>query len=82
MNDLNAHYRLLLGLDEAWEVRNVDLDLDGNQVVIDLEHAGGKLCCSECQQTCSKFDSAPPRQWRHLDTMQFATIVRARVPPQ
>ena len=80
MNDLNAHYRLLLGLDEAWEVRNVDLDLDGNQVVIDLEHAGGKLCCPECQQTCSKFDSAPPRQWRHLDTMQFATIVRARVP--
>jgi len=80
MNDLNTHYRLLLGLDEAWEVRDVDLDLDGSQVVIDVEHTGAKLCCPECQQACSKFDSAPPRQWRHLDTMQFATIVRARVP--
>ena len=28
MNDLNTHYRLLLGLDEAWEVQNVDLDLE------------------------------------------------------
>ena len=80
MNDLNAHYRLLLGLDEAWSVENVDLDLDGNQVLIDLEHTGGKLCCPECQEACSKFDSAPLRQWRHLDTMQFATIVRARTP--
>ena len=80
MNDLNSHYRLLLGLDEAWEVQNVDLDLEANQVVIALQHAGGKLCCPECQQTCSKFDDAPPRRWRHLDTMQFATIVKARVP--
>ena len=80
MNDLNAHYRLLLGLDEAWEVQNVDLDLGANRVVIDLRHAGGELCCLECQQNCSKFDDAPPRQWRHLDTMQFATIVKARVP--
>lgn len=80
MNDLNTHYRLLLGLDAAWEVQNVDLDLEVKQVVIDLQHSGGKLCCPECQETCSKFDDAPSRQWRHLDTMQFTTIVRARVP--
>lgn len=80
MNDLNAHYRLLLGLDGAWEVQNVDLDLEANKVVIDLEHAGGALCCPECEETCSKFDNAPSRQWRHLDTMQFETIVRAKIP--
>ena len=80
MNDLNAHYRLLLGLDEAWEVQNVDLKLEANEVVIDLRHLGGKLCCPECQETCSKHDDAPERRWRHLDTMQFATIVTTRVP--
>ena len=80
MNDLNSHYRLLLGLDESWEVDHVDLDLEGNQVVIDLQHAGGTLCCPECQKNCSKFDDAPSRRWRHLDTMQFATIIRANVP--
>ncbi len=80
MNDLNAHYRLLLGLDDAWAVENVDLDLGANQVLIDLKHAGKKLCCPECREVCGKFDDAPVRQWRHLDTMQFATIVRAQVP--
>lgn len=80
MNDLNTHYRLLLGLDAAWEVQNADLDLEAKQVVIDLRHSGGKLCCPECQETCSKFDDAPQRRWRHLDTMQFTTIVRAGVP--
>lgn len=80
MNDLNAHYRLLLGLDDAWDVENVDLDLEGNRVVIDLQHVGGKLCCPECQSSCSRFDSAPKRKWRHLDTMQFETVVQATVP--
>lgn len=80
MKDLNTHYRLLLGLDESWEVQNVDLDLDASRVVIDLLHGGGELCCPECQRSCSKFDDAPLREWRHLDTMQFATIVKARVP--
>jgi len=80
MNDLNAHYRLLLGLDDAWDVEKVDLDLEAHRVVIDLQHVGGKLCCPECQGSCRKFDSAPKRRWRHLDTMQFETVVQASVP--
>jgi transposase len=80
MNDLNSHYRLLLGLEDAWAVQNVDLDLDAGRVVIDLEHAGGSLCCPECEDFCTKFDNAPRRSWRHLDTMQFETVVCAVVP--
>ena len=80
MNDLNTHYGRLLGLDGVWEVQNVELDLEANRVVIDLQHAGGKLCCPECQLACSKADNAPQRRWRHLDTMQFETIVRASTP--
>ena len=29
---------------------------------------------------CSIHDSAPERTWRHLDTMQFETLIRARTP--
>ena len=36
MNDLNQHYRDLLGLDDSWNVDEVDLDLTGTQVVIHL----------------------------------------------
>ena len=80
MNDLHAHYRLLLGLDAAWDVHEVDLDLEGKCVVIGLQHAGGRLCCPECQASCSRADTAPEREWRHLDTMQFETIIRAAIP--
>lgn len=80
MNDLNQHYRALLGLDDSWEVDEVDLDLAGSQVVIRLSHRGGLVECPECGQRSSRADTAPERTWRHLDTMQFRTEIRARVP--
>jgi hypothetical protein len=80
MNDLNEHYRGLLGLDDSWAVEDVDLDLSGTQVAIRLRHRGGPLTCPECSSTCTKADNAPERTWRHLDTMQFKTEIRAAVP--
>ena len=80
MNDLSAHYRLLLGLDEAWDVQQVDLDLEANRVEIYVNHNGGKLSCPECQAMCPRADTAPARNWRHLDTMQFETIIEAAIP--
>lgn len=80
MNDLNEHYRTLLGLDESWIVEDVNLNLAGQQVVITLSHAGGRLVCPECGELCSQADTAPERTWRHLDTMQFRTEIKAAVP--
>jgi transposase len=80
MSELTDHYRLLLGLDAAWRVEHVDFSLDEKKVEIRLSHLGGPLTCPECQAACSQADLAPERTWRHLDTMQFQTIIRARVP--
>lgn len=80
MNDLNEHYSGLLGLDSSWFVQDVDLDLPGNQVVIRLTFVGGSVCCPECNKQCARHDTAPERTWRHLDTMQFKTEIRAAVP--
>lgn len=80
MNDLNEHYRSLLGLDESWTVEDVDLDLAGQQVVVRLAHGGGKVACPECGELCSRADTAPERRWRHLDTMQFRTEIKAAIP--
>ncbi len=38
MSQLKEHYRLLLGLDDAWQVDSVDLQLEEQMVVIRLEH--------------------------------------------
>jgi transposase len=80
MSQLHEHYRLLLGLDEAWQVDSVDLRLAEQRVEIRLEHRGGALACPDCGQVCPQADLAPERSWRHLDTMQFTTEIRARVP--
>lgn len=80
MNELHAHYRLLLGLDDQWLVDDVDLELAEKRVVISLRHGGGRLTCPECSGECTQADLAPARRWRHLDTMQFETIIEAAVP--
>ena len=80
MSDLTEHYRALLGLDGNWRVERVVFSLEEKKVEIVLEHRGGALGCPECGGSCSQADLAPERQWRHLDTMQFQTLIRARLP--
>ncbi|MBK8095095.1 MAG: ISL3 family transposase [Verrucomicrobiaceae bacterium] len=78
---LQQHYHLLLGLDKDWEVQEVKLSLEARTVCIRLRHRGGlAVICPGCQRRCSIFDHAPERKWRHLDTMQFETELRTRVP--
>ncbi len=76
-----AHYGLLLGIKSPWQVRRVDLKLAANRVEVDVEHDGeAAVACPQCGRSCPRYDHAPQRQWRHLDVMQFATIIRARAP--
>lgn len=80
MSNLTEHYRLLLGLDGSWEVSDVSLSLEEKRVEILVTHRGGRIKCPECGRECTIADHAPERTWRHLDTMQFETRLRARVP--
>jgi transposase len=80
-SELQKHYALLLGIGSPWEVKTVELKMADKKVEIELVwQAGAKAKCAECGKECSIHDSAPERTWRHLDTMQFATIIRARTP--
>jgi transposase len=80
-HELRKHYGLLLGIELPWQVEEVNLDLEGKQVEIALAWSSGqKAACPVCGQACWQYDLAAPRTWRHLDTMQFQTIIRARVP--
>jgi transposase len=80
-NELQKHYALLLGLGSPWEVKTVDLKLAEKKVEIELGWQWGSAAtCPECGRECSIHDSAPERTWRHLDTMQFTTLIRARTP--
>ena len=59
----------------------MELKLQEKKVEIELNWQWGQSAtCPECGRACSIHDSAPERTWRHLDTMQFATLIRARTP--
>jgi transposase len=80
-NELQKHYAMLLGIGSPWEVKTVELKLADKQVDIELRWQWGTAAkCPECGRECSIHDRAPERTWRHLDTMQFETLIRARVP--
>lgn len=80
-NELQKHYALLLGVNSPWEVKTVELKLGEKKVEIELGWQwGADAQCPECGRACSIHDCAPERTWRHLDTMQFATLIRARTP--
>lgn len=71
----------MLGLIPPWLVTNVDLRMGEKLVEIDVQwpvdHA---VECPECGRSCSIKDHREERRWRHLDTMQFQTIIKSRVP--
>lgn len=78
---LEEHYRQLLQLTEGWEVKSVDFDMKGRKVSLKLEHRKGvRVVCPECGASCTIADHAPERTWRHLDTMQYETVLVARLP--
>jgi transposase len=80
-SELQKHYGLLLGVGSPWEVKNVELKLSEKKVEIELGWQWGAAAkCPECGRECSIHDCAPERTWRHLDTMQFTTLIRARTP--
>lgn len=75
------HYGLLLGIGSPWKVRKADLKIMERKVEIVIEHDEQlPVLCPECSLACARHDHAPERTWRHLDVMQFTTLIRARIP--
>lgn len=73
-------YARILGLVDPWQVRDVQLDLKGEEVrVMVAAKTTATFTCPECNKACSGYDTRP-RSWRHLDTCQFKTILVADVP--
>jgi transposase len=80
-SELQKHYAQLLGIGSPWAVKTVELKLQEKKVEIELGWQWGAAAqCPECGRACSIHDCAPERTWRHLDTMQFTTLIRARAP--
>jgi hypothetical protein len=65
-------------LKEPWKVCDVQRDLEAGRVVIRVE-CGCGITWADGHGALA-VHGYEGRQWRHLDTMQFETIIAARVP--
>jgi transposase len=74
-------YQQILGLDSPWSVSDIELDHERSEVRVRVEHPQGtRFCCPECHAELPCYDHLRERQWRHLDTCQYKTILVARAP--
>lgn len=73
-------YAKLLGIEAPWRVVEVGLEEADHRVEVFLEHdRSAPLRCPTCGRVVSGYD-ARERRWRHLDTMQYQTVLVAKVP--
>ena len=71
----------LLGLTAPWTVSEVRLDMKTQETHVRVEHPRGtKFCFPTCQKQLSCYDHGDERQWWHLASCQFKTMLNARVP--
>ncbi len=75
------HYGQMLGLMDPWVVSDINLDTENLSLTLTIITVkGDKLPCPVCGKLCSKENHLKEREWRHLDAMQFETIIKCSTP--
>lgn len=72
-------YAQILGLQAPWYVSAVLLNRSDSNVTVQVAAHSVQWCCPRCNKPSPRYDKRICR-WRHLDTMQYHTILEAQVP--
>lgn len=75
MEDTNEFFAGVLGIDDPWKVVGVERDETCGKVVVLLEFDR-----SAAGDIAGHIHGYVEREWRHLDTCQYKTFIRTRVP--
>ena len=74
-------YEQLLGLNAPWSVKKVGLSLADQRVVVEVVLKSGQVWADPTDSTKrAHVNGWSERQSLHLDTCQFETLIKARVP--
>lgn len=73
-------YSKILGIEAPWQVTDVELKLAEGEVTVFVKYdSRAPLHCPCCGKSLGQYDTRR-REWRHLDTCQYKTILVAEVP--
>ena len=73
-------YEKILGINAPWYVSGIEFLEEDRAVNVHVElEPSVQLTCPRCGQPAPRYDKRA-RNWRHLDTCQFKTVVHAEVP--
>jgi transposase len=76
-----ALYEHLLGVQTPWSVKAVDLSLADQRITVEVMVKPDQVWGDPTNPAArAHIHGWSERQWRHLDTCQFETIIKARVP--
>lgn len=79
MQDIEL-YTQLLGIRAPWSITSVQVSLKDKSVTINVSYDETiPVACPVCGGQATIYDHQK-RRWRHLDTMQFMTIIECDVP--
>ena len=73
-------FTTLLNLEDGWEVQSIETDLGKAEIYIRISCSLEELVDDQTGELCKVYDHAPEREWRHLDTMQYKTFIKCRLP--
>jgi transposase len=79
MNDTQL-YKQILGITSPWQVSNVTLDTEKEEVEVFVEYRSNQAPCPKCNKLCKLYDHREQRRWRHLDTCQLKTFLTCQIP--
>ena len=79
-NFLDSVMRYTLGLDSEWQVDQITMDTENQQIDVFLSHSGKHLVCPETGEAGTLYDHRKERSWRHLDWFQCKCFIHCRVP--
>ncbi len=78
MNDKEL-FAQAIGVQPPWQIKVVHLDVERQRVEVEVECAPTVWADPQTHERV-QIHGYEERSWRHLDTMQFETIIRAKVP--
>ena len=78
--NLENHYAKLLGIGDPWSINQIKLNTDERYLEIGFDYHEDKARCPICHAHARFYDKSCEQTWRHLDILQYTTLLRGKIP--